>query len=47
MKKKRGGRRREGDKEKESGHEPPLYFLTRFATAFWLASSGGVAFVRV
>jgi len=31
MKRKRGGRRK-GEKEEESGHEPPLYCRARFAT---------------
>jgi len=32
MKRKRGGRRREGEEEEESEYEPSLHFLTRFAT---------------
>jgi len=33
MKWKRGGRRREGEEEKENGHETPLHVWPRFATA--------------
>jgi len=31
MKRKREGRRREGEEEEESGHETPLYVWPRFA----------------